>query len=121
MESSATLADNYAKHQQASAEEGVSPATIIPLMRTVFVCDDSAEIAALTDRLSQEVDNTRLAPGETVDDWTLIGDRVFVRDVIQRYQETLGMTHLVATRLRLPGLAESKLRASVALLAETLA
>lgn len=121
MESIATLADNYAKHQQASAEEGVSPATIIPLMRTVFVCDDSAEIAALKDRLSQEVDNTRLVPGETVDDWTLIGDRVFVRDVIQRYQETLGMTHLVATRLRLPGLAESKLRASVALLAETLA
>ena len=52
--------------------EGVSPATIIPLMRTVFVCDDSAEIAALKDRLSQEVDNTRLVPGETVDDWTLI-------------------------------------------------
>jgi alkanesulfonate monooxygenase SsuD/methylene tetrahydromethanopterin reductase-like flavin-dependent oxidoreductase (luciferase family) len=121
MESMATLAANYAKHQQASLEEGVAPAATIPLMRTVFVSNDAAEVAALKDRLGQEVDNTRLEAGETVDDWTLIGDPTYVKDGIQRYQETLGMTHLVATRLRLPGLAESNLRASVGLLAETLA
>ena len=97
----------------------MTPAAIIPLMRTVFVSNDAAEVAALKDRLV-EVDNTRLDAGETVDDWTLIGDPAYVKDGIQRYQETLGMTHLVATRLRLPGLAESNLRASVALLAETL-
>jgi alkanesulfonate monooxygenase SsuD/methylene tetrahydromethanopterin reductase-like flavin-dependent oxidoreductase (luciferase family) len=121
MESLTTLAANYAKHQQASVEEGMTPAATIPLMRTVFVSNDAAEVAALKDRLGQQVDNTRLEAGESVDDWTLIGDPAFVRDGIQRYQETLGMTHLVATRLRLPGLAESDLRASVALLAETLA
>ena len=37
MESIATLADNYAKHQQASADEGVSPASVIPLMRTCLL------------------------------------------------------------------------------------
>jgi hypothetical protein len=31
------------------------------------------------------------------------------------------MTHMVVTRLRLPGLTESQLRASVKLLAETMA
>ena len=58
---------------------------------------------------------------EGLDDWTLIGDPAFVRDGIQRYQETLGMTHMVVTRLRLSGLTESQLRASVTLLAETMA
>ena len=38
---------------------------------------------------------------------------------IQAYEETLGMTHMVATRIRLPGLPEPMLRDSVALLAET--
>ena len=121
MESLATLTDNYAKHQQASAEEGVTPAAIIPLMRTVFVSNDPSQVSALRDRLSHEVENSRLRAGETIDDWTLIGDPEFVKDGIQRYQETLGMTHLVATRLRIPGVAESTLRESVSLLARTIA
>jgi alkanesulfonate monooxygenase SsuD/methylene tetrahydromethanopterin reductase-like flavin-dependent oxidoreductase (luciferase family) len=89
-------------------------------MRTVYVSNDATETAQLRERVSSEVENTRLQPEEGVDDWTLIGDPVYVRDGIQRYQETLGMTHLVATRLRLPGLAEPKLRDSVRLLAQTL-
>lgn len=119
MESLQTLADNYAQHRQASLDEGVQPASEIPLMRTVFVSRDAAEVAALRQRMSDEVDNTRLQSGETVDDWTLIGDPAFVRDGIARYQETLGMTHLVVTRLRLAGLPDDRLRASLALLAET--
>jgi alkanesulfonate monooxygenase SsuD/methylene tetrahydromethanopterin reductase-like flavin-dependent oxidoreductase (luciferase family) len=119
MESLQTLADNYAQHRQASLDEGVQPASEIPLMRTVFVSRDAAEVAALRQRMSDEVDNTRLQSGETVDDWTLIGDPAFVSDGIARYQETLGMTHLVVTRLRLAGLPDDRLRASLALLAET--
>lgn len=119
MESLQTLADNYAQHRQASLDEGVQPASEIPLMRSVFVSRNAAEVAALRQRMSDEVDNTRLQSGETVDDWTLIGDPAFVRDGIARYQETLGMTHLVVTRLRLAGLPDDRLRASLALLAET--
>ncbi len=119
MESLQTLADNYAQHRQASLDEGVQPASVVPLMRTVYVSRDAAEVAALRQRMSDEVDNTRLQSGETVNDWTLIGDPAFVRDGIARYQETLGMTHLVVTRLRLAGLPDDRLRASLALLAET--
>jgi alkanesulfonate monooxygenase SsuD/methylene tetrahydromethanopterin reductase-like flavin-dependent oxidoreductase (luciferase family) len=90
-------------------------------MRTVYVSDDAAEVAELRQRVDSETENSRLQPGEGVDDWTLIGDPAYVRDGIQRYQERLGMTHMVVTRLRLPGLTESQLRASVALLAETVA
>jgi alkanesulfonate monooxygenase SsuD/methylene tetrahydromethanopterin reductase-like flavin-dependent oxidoreductase (luciferase family) len=121
MEGIRTLVDNYAQHRQASVEEGVSPADIVPVMRTVYVSDDAAEVAELRQRVDSETENSRLQPGEGVDDWTLIGDPAYVRDGIQRYQERLGMTHMVVTRLRLPGLTESQLRASVALLAETVA
>lgn len=119
MESLKTLADNYAQHRQASVTEGVKPAGIVPLMRTVYVSRDAAEVAQLRQRFEQESENSRLQPGETLDDWTLIGDPAFVRDGIQRYQETLGMTHMVVTRLRLSGLPDAQLRNSVALLAES--
>ena len=119
MESLKTLADNYAQHRQASVAEGVKPAETVPLMRTVYVSRDAAEVAQLRQRLEQEAENSRLQPGETLDDWTLIGDPAFVRDGIQRYQETLGMTHMVVTRLRLSGLPDAQLRNSVALLAES--
>ena len=119
MESLKTLADNYAQHRQASVTEGVKPAGIVPLMRTVYVSRDAAEVAQLRQRLERESENSRLQPGETLDDWTLIGDPAFVRDGIQRYQETLGMTHMVVTRLRLSGLPDAQLRNSVALLAES--
>lgn len=120
MESMQTLAGNYAQHRQASIDEGVAAASIIPLMRTVYVSNDAAEVTSLRERVATEVENTRLGADEGVDDWTLIGDPTFVRDGIQRYQGSLGMTHMVVTRLRLPGLAEPKLRASVELLANTM-
>ena len=70
--------------------------------------------------LSSETDNARLQEGETVDDWTIIGEPEFVRERVRMYQENLGMTHMIATRIRVSGLAEPLLRDSVALLAETL-
>jgi len=119
MESLQTLADNYRQHREASLAENVQPAEAVPLMRTVYVSHDKQEIAQLRQRVETEVENSRLQPDESLDDWTLIGDPAFVRDGIQRYQEALGMTHMVVTRLRLPGLAEAQLRKSVALLAES--
>lgn len=117
VESLQTLADNYAQHRQASVTEGVKPAEIVPLMRAVYVSGDATEVAQLRQRLEKKTENSRLQPGETIDDWALIGDPVFVRDGIQRYQDTLSMTHLVVTRLRLPGLAPAQLRNSVVALA----
>ena len=36
-----------------------------------------------------------------VDDWALVGEPAAVRDRVALYQEELGMTHLVVTRLRI--------------------
>ena len=120
MESLTTLGHNYAKHQAAAAEAGVAAPTVLPLMRTVFVSRDVDKCETLKATLSAEMDNARLQAGETLDDWTIIGTPDFVRERVQQYQESLGMTHMIATRIRLGGLPEPMLRDSVALLAETL-
>ena len=120
MESLGTLRENYAQHQAAAVAAGVTPPEVVPLMRTVFVSRDAAQCKQLRESLATQADNTRLQDGETIDDWSIIGEPSFVRERVQAYQQSLGMTHMIATRIRLGGLQEPVLRASVALLAETL-
>ena len=120
MESLGTLGENYAQHQAAAVAAGVTPPAVVPLMRTVFVSRDTRECQRLREALAAQADNSRLQDGESIDDWTIIGEPSFVRERVQEYQQSLGMTHMIATRIRLGGLQEPILRASVALLAETL-
>ena len=61
---------------------------------------------------------SRVDPGAQVDDWAVVGDAGFVKDALARYRETLGMTHLVATRLRIGGVPEQRLQASLATVAQ---
>ena len=119
MESLATLEDNYAAHKRASAEAQVTPAADVPLMRCVYVSRDGAAVRRMRAELESKADNTRLRDGESAADWTLIGEPAEILEQIQVYEEALGMTHLIATRIRLPGLPEPLLRDSVSLLAET--
>ena len=116
LESLQTLADNYRQHREASLAENVQPA-VVPPMRTVYVSHDKQEIAQLRQRVETEVENSRLQPDESLDDWTLIGDPAFVRDGIHRYQETLGMTHMVYPAA-FAGLSDAQLR-KASLLAES--
>ena len=118
MESLATLEQNYARHRQAAEEEDVSLTGVVPLMRTVFVSDDPQELEQVRRGLAEHTDNARLQEGEDFSDWTIVGTPSEVRDCIQEYQDRLGMTHMVATRLRLPGLPEPMVQASVERLAE---
>jgi len=120
MESLATLEQNYARHREAADEAGVSLTDVVPLMRTVFVAKDAATLKRVRQELADKVDNTRLEAGEGVEDWTIVGEPNEVSDQIDEYREKLGMSHLVATRLRIGGLPESLLRSSVVLLADSL-
>lgn len=121
MESLATLKNNLAKHRDAAAQAEVELTDVVPLMRTVFVSRDRRQLQQVRQALKARVDNTRLAEGESVEDWTIVGEPAEVLDKISQYQATLGMSHMVATRLRIPGLDESVLRESVRLLAEAVA
>ena len=120
MESMSTLEQNYAQHRLSAEEEGVAKPSDVPLMRTVFVSKDARQIEKLRQFMLEQSENSRLAEGETLDDWAIIGEPSYVRERVDEYRQRLGMTHLIATRMRVSGLEEVELRGSVALLAETL-
>ncbi|XOV84643.1 MAG: LLM class flavin-dependent oxidoreductase [bacterium] len=121
MESLATLESNYVQHVQAAAAAGIAAPSTIPLMRTVFVSENAALVNKVKTTLVEKSENVRLADGEGIDDWTLIGSPAQVLEKLQQYQDCLGMTHLVATRLRIGGIEEADLRRSVVLLADLVA
>ncbi|MEM7099223.1 MAG: LLM class flavin-dependent oxidoreductase [Pseudomonadota bacterium] len=120
MESLATLKTNYAAHAAASDEAQIPRAAQVPLMRTMFTSRDANLVRKLKQEIAANVENTRLQDGEGVEDWTIIGEPEEVLEQIARYEEELGMTHLIATRIRIPGVEEGKLRESVSLLAQTI-
>jgi len=119
MESLATLERNYQQHRDAAREANVPLSDVVPLMRTVFVSKNPRTVSALREALAQRTENARLMEGEGVDDWTLAGAPNEVLDKIAAYAERLGMTPMIATRLRIGGVDEPVLRRSVGLLAET--
>lgn len=126
MESRQTLEANYALHRQACAENGHNVPAEVPIMRTVFVSNDKREIERVRDLLERQAGETRRQASaaiarrvpDRVDDWALIGSPLQVGEGIAEYRETLGMTHLVATRLRISGFQDSALELSLRLLAE---
>jgi hypothetical protein len=66
----------------------------------------------------QAVATGRITEEDTVDDWTIIGDRHFVTDRIAEYRERLKVSHLIVTRLRIGGVEKGEVEASMAELAE---
>ena len=120
MESLATLEDNYGHHRMAAEGAGVEMPTIVPLMRTVFVSTDENRLLKVRAELAQHSENARMKDGESHEDWTIVGTPEQVLEKLDTYQTRLGMTHMVATRLRIGGIPEEALRESVALLAKIL-
>ncbi|MEP1470373.1 MAG: LLM class flavin-dependent oxidoreductase [Halieaceae bacterium] len=96
LESLAVLADNYGAHRSALLEHGHAAVATVPVMRSVFVSDDSALLARLTDALQSTVPARLREKAGAVEDWAILGDRERVYDKLQEYQEVLGMTHLIA-------------------------
>lgn len=126
MESRQTLIDNYQRHGEACDAAGHDRPAEIPLMRTVFVSNDERRLEQVRELLDAQAAATRRTAGGAiarrvpahVDEWALIGSPEAVRDSIDEYRETLGMTHLVATRLRIGDVEEEALTESLRLLAE---
>ena len=121
MESLSVLKTNYQAHRDASEAAEVTPADEVPLMRCVYVDDDESRLSKLRAELQATSDNSRMQAGEGVDDWTIIGTPNQVQDKLAQYEEELGMTHLIATRLRVQGMETEQLENSVAQLAEIVA
>ena len=119
VESLAVLEANYARHTQAAFEAGHEEVRTVPIMRTIYVSNDPTEASGLRERIHQEAQKSgRLDESASIDDWSIVGDEIYVRDKVVEYQERLGLSHLVATRLRIPGVDKTSLQRSVAKVAE---
>jgi alkanesulfonate monooxygenase SsuD/methylene tetrahydromethanopterin reductase-like flavin-dependent oxidoreductase (luciferase family) len=126
MESRAVLGHNYARHAQACREADAEVPDIVPIMRTVFVGTDAAQLdrvrSALTEQVTvqraQATESMRARMPDSVDDWGIVGTPEQVREGIARYRDELGMTHLIATRLRIGGIEADVLERSMRTLAE---
>lgn len=116
VETLAALRSNYDTYHRSVSEAGHEAVKTIPVMRTVYVTEDSAETERIKSALFKTASNIIRDESAPVDEWTIIGDRHFVKDQLARYADELGMTHLIASG-RLPGLnAEDVIRSHSALL-----
>ncbi len=125
MESRATLKINYGRHADACDAAAMVPPTTVPIMRTVFVSEDSRSLDRVRQLLEAQLAAfarggstiARAAP-KSVDDWAIVGRPADVAEVIDDYQRELGMSHLIATRLRVDGVPGEEFEQSLQLLAE---
>lgn len=134
METLDTLATNYAALQYIPGDEGAaseltSPQSagqnvnrVVPVMRTLFLSERPQEVRRVREQLQAaaqlvSVGALRREANVAVDDWAIIGTPDEALAQIAQYRERIGMTHLIATRLRVPGLDGAQLRRSLVLLA----
>lgn len=125
VETLSMLESKYAMHREANEKYNQDISDSVPVMRTVFVSQNSDQLKNVREKLDAE---TRLRAESSVlairtsadassDDWAIIGEPAEVSDKISLYKERLGMTHLIATRTRLSHLTLSQTEASLESLA----
>ena len=125
METYDRLIGNYSLHQRSCSDANQVIPQEIPVMRSLFISDDRNLIERIRDRLNETSKSIVRASATsrkvTCDDWAIVGDASFVKDKVAKYRETLGMTHLVITRLRIGGVDTTQVERSVADAVEVLA
>lgn len=117
METLENLKANLEVHADAAQAAGHGEVAVRPVMRTVFLGRRRREVDELKARLDA-VGRPLRDDEAAVDDWAIVGDRGFVAAKLDEYRETLNVTHMVVTRLRIGGIDEERLRESVAAVAE---
>ena len=125
MESFERLRSNLEIHGNACRQAELEIPADVPIMRTVFCSTDQKQVERIRNRLVSESanavrDSESTSNPPSIDDWSLVGEPAFVRDLVSRYQEELGVTHVIVTRLRIGGIPSNDLEQSTALAAETL-
>lgn len=118
MESRAELQANFDKHREALDNHDHRPPDTVAIMRTVFVSEEPARVAAVREKLAALPGPAfRKGDAPQPDDWCLLGSAEEVAGQIEQYRQTLQLTHLVAVRPRVSGLASAWLEESFCALA----
>ena len=113
METLSSLKANFEVHGRAAVEAGHGALSVRPIMRTVFIGRSRREVEAVRQGLA-DAGRPRREDRANVDDWALVGDRDHVAAKLDEYQKALRATHIIVTRLRIGGIAEQRLMASIA-------
>lgn len=112
METLSELAANYAHFNTLVNEAQRPPVLTVPIMRTVFVHENARLRDQVAEALTRQAGKFRRAETADIRDWTLIGDRYYIKDKIAEYRDELGMTHLIASSrlpiVKLPEIIESQ-------------
>ncbi|RLA50389.1 MAG: hypothetical protein DRR42_13295 [Gammaproteobacteria bacterium] len=113
------LENNFSLHNQACQNAQQVILTTRPIMRMVFIDNNNAGINTLRKQLQKNnATNPWRDQHAPLDDWAIVGNEEFVRQQIAEYQQRLGMTHLIITRLRMDDVSEQQQRESLTLIAE---
>jgi len=125
METLDVLELNHARYRAAVAEAGQPQPPEVPVMRALFVTETAAETRAIRLALAEQARanpriGDRILEKPAVEDWSIVGEAGYVREVVDRYRERLGMTHLIVTRLREGGIDLVRMTRSVVRTAEVL-
>lgn len=115
------LQKNFAAYDAALSDAGRQAPAERPIMRSVFVSNDQAKLKSIRQQLANTKPPRGLETASNIDDWAIIGEPNYVKDYIAKYQQSLGATHLVVTRLRLGDLEDLDFKSSIAQIAELLA
>lgn len=126
VETMASLKEKYDMYRAACEETGGKKINTVPIMRTVFVSREKSYLKKVRAWLINEAAELSRSPiasirgsaDQSPDDWTIVGEPHEVQDKIMKYQEYLGMTHLIATKGRLGSISTVEMQTSIELLAE---
>jgi len=119
------LAENHARHRDVLPDGAKAPGLAVPVMRTVFICDDDACAKRVREALvtqttalaASRAASIRRSADADVASFALIGSGTEVADGIARYREKLGMTHLIA-RVQVPAADPTEIEHALENLAE---
>jgi alkanesulfonate monooxygenase SsuD/methylene tetrahydromethanopterin reductase-like flavin-dependent oxidoreductase (luciferase family) len=118
VETLSELEHNHALHREALEAAGRDIPREVVIMRTVFISEDESACAGVREKLASSggikaMQNQDSSDSAAVEDWCLLGTPDEVREDIARYQQKLGMTHLIAVRPRVSGVPEELNRTSL--------
>ena len=116
VESLPSLQSNIEQHLKHATEAGHKEISTTPIMRTVFITENSKLANKVKESLKKE-SAARIRNNQvSVDDWAIVGSRHYVDTKISEYKERLGMNYLIA-RGRIQGIEnDQQIRSHEALL-----
>lgn len=105
LEALATLESNYRAFNEQVLEAGHPPVLTVPVMRSVFVCEQAAQAARVREAMRSMLPPSPRDGEAGIDERVIVGDAAYVKDQLQAYRERLALTHLIV-RAGGPGIEE---------------